>query len=62
MAKDARLPQPKQECCARSGNLSDMAAVDPTRALWDDRMPTATVFDGPVVDITDAIMAALGRW
>jgi hypothetical protein len=61
MAADARPPQPKQECCVRAGNLWDMAAVYPKGARWDDRMPPATVFDGPVVDVTDALKAALGR-
>ena len=59
MAADARPPQPKQECCTRSGNLWDMAAVYPKGVRWEDRMPIATVFNGPVVDITEAIKAAL---
>ena len=41
--------------------LWDLAAVYPKGARWDDRMPTAMVFDGPVVDVSDAIKAALGR-
>ena len=59
MAADARAPQPKQECCVRSGNLWAMAAVYPKGVRWEDRMPIASVFDGPVVYITDAIKAAL---
>ena len=59
MAADARPPQPKQECCVRSGKLWDMAAVYPKGVRWEDRMPIATVFNGPVVDITEAIKAAL---
>ena len=59
MAADARPPQPTQECCVRSGNLWDMAAVYPKGVRWEDRMPLATVFDGPVVEMTDAIKAAL---
>ena len=61
MAADTRLPQPKQQCCVRAGHLWDMAAVYPKGVRWDDRMPVATVFDGPVVDVTDALKAALGR-
>ena len=61
MATDARPPQPTQECCVRAGHLWDLAAVYPKGARWDDRMPTATAFDGPVVNVTDAIKAALGR-
>ena len=61
MAADARPPQPQQDCCRQSGNLWDLAAVYPKGASWSDRLPTATVFDGPVVDVTAAIEAALGR-
>ena len=59
MAADARAPQPEQECCVRSGILWDLAAVYQKGARWDERMPLATIFNGPVVDITDAIEAAL---
>jgi hypothetical protein len=45
----------------RSGILWDMAAVYPKGALWEDRMPTAFVFNGPVVDLTEAIEGALRR-
>lgn len=59
MAADARAPQPEQECCLRSGILWDMAAVYPKGAVWEDRLPAATVFNGPVADITSAIEPAL---
>jgi hypothetical protein len=59
--KDARPPQPEQDCCVRSGILWDLAAVYPAGALWSDRMPTATMFNGPVVDGIAAIEEALGR-
>jgi len=55
MKKDARGPQPVQDCCIRSGILWDLAAVYPPGSMWSDRMPPATVFNGPVVDVTDAI-------
>ena len=61
MANDARPPQPEQECCLESGVLWDLAAVYPRGVTWTDRMPTATVFNGPVVDVTSAIDAALIR-
>ena len=61
MKKDARSPQPEQDCCTRLGILWDLAAVYPAGAVWSDRMPTATLFNGPVVDVTDAIEAALTR-
>jgi hypothetical protein len=59
LKKDARSPQPEQDCCTRSGILWDLAAVYPPGAMWSERMPTATLFNGPVVDVTDGIEAAL---
>lgn len=59
MKKDAREPQPVQDCCIRSGILWDLAAVYPPGSIWSDRMPAATVFNGPVVDVTDAIEDAV---
>jgi hypothetical protein len=61
MKKDARGPQPVQDCCVRSGILWDLAAVYPPGSLWLDRMPTAVVFNGPVVDVTEAIAQALAE-
>ena len=55
MKKDARGPQPEQDCCIRSGILWDLAAVYPPGSVWSDRMPTATLFNGPVVDVRDGI-------
>lgn len=59
MAADARPPQPRHDCCVRKGVLWDLAAVYPKGATWDDRMPAATVFNGPVVHVIDAIEGAL---
>jgi hypothetical protein len=59
MKKDARAPQPVQDCCIRSGILWDLAAVYPPGSIWSDRMPAAAVFNGPVVDVADAIEDAL---
>jgi hypothetical protein len=59
LAADARSPQPEQDCCDRSGVLWDLAAVYPQGVLWEARMPTATVFNGPVVDVTSAIESAI---
>jgi hypothetical protein len=61
MKKDARPPQPQQDCCVRSGILWDLAAVYPASALWSDRMPNASMFNGPVVDVIPAIEEALIR-
>lgn len=59
MKKDATPPQPVQDCCVRSGILWDLAAVYPPGAVWSDRMPAATLFNGPVVDVIDGIQEAL---
>lgn len=59
MKRDARAPQPEQDCCERSGVLWDLAAVYPPGITWSERMPAATVFNGPVVDVTVAIEDAV---
>ena len=59
MQKDARAPQPEQDCCIRSSILWDLAAVYPPGSIWSDRMPAATVFNGPVVDVTEAVQDAI---
>jgi hypothetical protein len=59
LSTDARSPQPEPECCVQSGVLWDLAAVYPKGALWEARMPTAHVFNGPVIDITSSIESAL---
>ena len=59
MKKDARAPQPEQDCCLRSGILWDLAAVYPPGSIWSERMPAATVFNGPVVDVIEAIEDAV---
>jgi hypothetical protein len=56
---DSRHPQPVQECCVRSGILWDLAAVYPPGSTWTDRMPSATMFNGPVVDVIGNIVSAL---
>jgi hypothetical protein len=59
MAADARAPQPEQECCVKSGILWDLAAVYPQGATWSDRLPPAVLFNGPVVDVADAVATAV---
>ena len=59
MKRDARPPQPAQDCCERSGHLWDLAAVYPPGATWTDRMPAATIFNGPVIDLTESLTTAL---
>jgi hypothetical protein len=45
---DTRQKEP--ECCFhRRGVLWDLAAVYPARAVWQERLPLASVFGGPVV-------------
>lgn len=59
MEKDARQPQPKPNCCWRDGTLWDVAAVYPPGGRWDNRLPPARYFDGPVGKVTEGIEAAL---
>ena len=59
MKKDARPPQPVEECCERRGHLWDLAAVYPAGVTWTERLPTATVFNGPVADLAEPLTAAL---
>ena len=59
LSTDARSPQPEPDCCDQSGVLWDIAAVYPKGVLWNDRMPPADVFNGPVIDITSSIESAL---
>lgn len=61
MQQDARAPQPEQECCVRSGILWDLAALYPKGVSWTDRMPAATIFNGPVVDAAPEIESSLSR-
>jgi hypothetical protein len=51
MAADARAPQPEPECCTQNGVLWDLVAAYPKGALWTDRMPPATLFNGPILDL-----------
>ena len=59
LAADRRAPQPEEECCNRSGILWDLVAVYPRGAIWDDRMPTAVLFNGPVVDVKADLESAI---
>lgn len=52
---DARAPQPVPDCCTREGILWDLMAAYPAGALWTDRLPSATLFNGPVVDAVDGL-------
>jgi hypothetical protein len=59
MARDARPPQPAPNCCDHEGILWDLAAVYPRGARWDQLLPTARVFDGPVHMIPTKIESAI---
>lgn len=59
MERDARPPQPSPDCCTRSGILWDLAAFFPAGAEWTDRLPPATFFNGPVVDVAGEVEALL---
>ena len=51
LAADRRAPQPSEDCCEQDGILWDLVAVYPRGPRWDDRLPTAVLFNGPVVDV-----------
>ena len=59
MKNDARPPQPVENCCVRSDILWDLAAVYPPGVVWTNQLPPAVVFNGPVVDVIEAIEEAL---
>jgi hypothetical protein len=39
--------------------LWDLAAVYPAGVRWDERVPPAVFFNGPVVDVMDGIASSL---
>ena len=59
MSQDARPPQPTQQCCVRSGHLWDLVAIYRASEKWETQMPTATMFDGPVLYVREEIRQAL---
>ncbi len=59
LAADRRPPQPTEDCCERSGVLWDLVAVYRKGAVWDDRVPPAVLFNGPVVDVKADLESAL---
>lgn len=61
MARDARPPQPKHDCCESDGVLWDLVAIYPQDARWEATLPPAVVFDGPVMRVTDQMNAALAK-
>ena len=61
MKRDARPPQPEEECCDNDGVLWDLAAFYPQGARWEERMPPAVLFDGPVYRIAEKMNAALTK-
>lgn len=61
MKRDARPPQPKEECCENDGVLWDLVAIYPPGARWEATMPPAAMFDGPVYRLTEKIHAALAK-
>ena len=58
---DARSPQPVQDCCLRNGILWDLMATYEPGDKWTDKIPVAKFFNGPVVDVTDALEKLLSR-
>ena len=59
IARDTRAPQPKQQCCVRADVLWDLAAVYPPGVRWDDQLPPAIFFNGPVVKVAPDLERAL---
>lgn len=59
MKADARPPQPVQDCCTRDGVLWDLIAIYDAGDRWTDRLPIATFFNGPVVDVIDGLEKAV---
>ena len=59
LKQSRRSPQPKQECCVSRNHLWDLVAVYGAGAKWEAQMPTAVVFNGPVVYVDDQIREAL---
>ena len=56
---DARPPQPEPDCCRQRDMFWDVAVVYPAGTTWTDRLPPALLFNGPIIDITVAIEAAI---
>lgn len=61
MKRDARPPQPQEECCENDGVLWDLVAIYPKAVRWEATMPSAAMFDGPVYRVVDAMKAALAE-
>lgn len=61
LAKDARPPQPEAECCTRDGILWDLVAVYPPAAIWEEKMPSAVLFNGAVVNLESEIEATIQK-
>ena len=59
MTAEARPPQPVPDCCTRDEVFWDIAAVYPAGVTWTDRMPAATLFNGPVIDIAADIQSTI---
>jgi hypothetical protein len=50
--------QTKPKCCNRHGILWDLVAIYPPKALWTDHLPTAVVFNGPIVQMMPSKLPA----
>jgi hypothetical protein len=56
---DARPPQPTPDCCTRGEILWDLMAIYPAGNRWEERIPAAITFNGPVVDVIAELEKAL---
>jgi hypothetical protein len=61
LARHSDPSQNQPECCIQRGTLWDLAAVYPPGTLWEQRLPHALVYGGPVISHRDSIAEALDR-
>jgi hypothetical protein len=48
---DSQIGKPEPSCCKQAGTLWDLIAVYPPGSQWDENLPPASVFNGPVVRV-----------
>jgi hypothetical protein len=48
---DSRAHDSQPDCCNRNGTLWDLIAVYPPGTEWSATLPTATIFNGPIIRV-----------
>lgn len=61
LARHSDPSQNQPECCIQRGTLWDLAAVYSSGTLWEQRLPHALVYGGPVISQRDSIAEVLDR-